>query len=348
MNYYFANTFSGDGIYHSIPQWNKDYQVLVVRGLPQSAVTIFLHDTVADLEIHDIPLEVFLSCVYPDTPDIIIMPSLKRVILNGNNLVSLLKEIAANSKEYHSPLEELDLTLYCNAELLNHYQNSIDELEEKVLFYQQQGLQLLNSLPYPSYQLGELTREMLLLFQSIFPITAENTGQPEKVLISSVTSNGWVSNIEKLTGELKRRYILKSSDTFARTFFKLAESRAHNLNMKCKLFINPLVPDLVEGILFPEEQQLILSENKCHTLTRRPEDIELYFRNEEVSADKDDFEQKLKMAVSSLIRAQSYREEMDEYYWYTLDLDQLFIQRRRLVHKLLALCDGQELWEYFL
>lgn len=347
MTHYFANTFSENGIAYTMPTWDKEFKIIMVRGLPQSAVTIFFHDIVTDLQIHDISIDVYLSCVYPDTPEIIVLPTLKRVIVNGNNLVSLLKD--HNSGEDAGFIEELDLTRFCNRELLKHYQRSIDELAEKMIFYQQQGLQLLKISAQKPLEVGALTREMLLLFQSLFPLTAENTGQPEKVLASAITSLGWVSNVEDLTSRLKRRYILNGSDNFAKTFFKLAESRVHNLKMKCKLFTDPLTPETIEGILFPVEGQVILAKNKHHGLVRRSEDIELYFRNNDQSLKQiESSEQNLKMAISSFIRSHSYREEMDEYYWYTIDLDQLFIQRRRLVHSLLALCDGQELWEYFL
>lgn len=349
MTHYFANTFSENGLAYSMPKWDREFKIIIVRGLPQSAVTIFFHDIVADLQIHDIPIDVYLSCVYPDTPEIIVLPSLKRVILNGNNLAPLLKESINDPITDTFLIEELDLTRFCNRELLKHYQKSIDELAEKMLFYQQQGLQLLKMSTQKPLLIGELTREMLLLFQSLFPLTAENTGHPEKVLASAITSLGWVSNVENLTARLKRRYILNGSDNFAKTFFKLAESRVENLNMRCKLFMDPLTPEIVEGILFPAEGQVILAKNKHHSLVRRSEDIELYFRQSDDSIQQlTSYEQNLKLAISSLIKSHSYREEMDEYYWYTIDLDQLFIQRRRLVHSLLALCDGQELWEYFI
>lgn len=349
MTSYFANTFSANGMVHSVPSWDQSFQIWVVRGAPQSSVTIFLDDLMSDLKIHDIPTLAFASCIYPDTPDILIIPSLKRVILNGNNLTALLKDFLTKSGEPFI-VEELDLTRFCNPELLEQYQSDLDSLEEKVGFYQQQSYQILQHLNMEPRPAGPVTTEMLLLLQSLFPVTAENMGRPEKVLGTALTSSGWLSNLQGITSSLKRRYILRGSLPFLRTFFQLAESRAHNLNMKCHLVINPLFPEQVEGIIFPDEEQAVLWEGPHMCLIPGINDVELHLNSGEETVevgDNKNFDKELKTALSTLIRAHSYREEMDEYYWYTADLEQLFIQRRRMVHQLLALCDGQELWQYF-
>lgn len=350
MTSYFANTFSANGIVHSIPPWDRSFQILLVRGAPQSSVTIFLDDLMNDLKVHDIPMLAFASCVYPDTPDILIIPSLKRVILNGNNLTSLLKDLLAQTGE---PLtvEELDLTRFCNPELLEQYEKDLANLEEKVRFYQQQGFQVMQHLNLEPRPVGSVTTEMLFLLQSLFPVTAENMGRPEKVLGTALTSSGWLSNLQAITNSLKRRYILHGSLTFLRTFFQLAESRAQNLNMKCHLVINPLFPEQVEGIIFPDEEQAVLWDGPHMHLVPGVNDVELHLDSVEDDGEgsltNGNFEKELKTAISTLIRAHSYREEMDEYYWYSTDLEQLFMQRRRVMHQLLALCDGQELWQYF-
>lgn len=357
MTSYFANSFSVNGIFHAIPHWDPDYQVLVVRGSPQSAVTIFLDDLMKDLQLHDIPIQPYLSCIYPDTPDILIIPSMKRVILNGNNLFSLLKTMTEDPQKFYFPIRELDLTQFCSNDLLDHYVKTIANLEEKVSFYQNEGVHFMSQLHLNTPPTGPTTKEMLLLLQSLIPVTAENTGRSNKVLASSITSSGWLSNLQFITEKMKRRYILEGSQAFLRTFFQLAESRAHNLNMRCHLVVNPLMPDQIEGIIFPEEQQAILMQSEIYsernTLSTRPEDIFLTIRSDEHDLQKEtnfipeDFDRKMKLALGSLIKAHSFREELDEYYWHTLDLDQLFLQRRRVMHQLMALCDGQELWQYF-
>lgn len=350
MTSYFANTFSASGIIHSIPPWDSSFQILLVRGAPQSSVTIFLDDLMNDLKVHDIPMSAFASCIYPDTPDTLIIPSLKRVILNGNNLTSLLQELSAQAGDGSPAVEELDLTRFCNPDLLEQYQPDLTKLEEKVRFYQQQSCQIMQHMNLEPRPVGPVTAEMLFLLQSLFPVTAENMGRPEKVLGTALTSSGWLSNVQGITTGLKRRYILHGSLTFLRTFFQLAESRAQNLNMKCHLLINPLFPEQVEGIIFPDEAQAVLWEQPHMHLVPGVNDVELHLDavDPKEKDENHDFEKELKTAINTLIRAHSYREEMDEYYWYTADLEQLFLQRRRMMHQLLALCDGQELWEYFL
>ncbi|AZR74552.1 hypothetical protein BBF96_14845 [Anoxybacter fermentans] len=340
---YFASTFSFNGIFYSVPIWDTDYHIIIIRGTPRSAVSIFLLDLLKDLKMHDIPVRAYLSCIYPDTPDILIIPSLKRVILNANNLTTLSNKLKKKSK-----IRELNLNRFCNNKLLENYQKTIEKLKEKIYFHQQQGFQYLKQLKTQHIQTGQVTKEMLLLFQSIFPVTAENKGKPQKVLASSITSSGWISNIQYLTTSLKRRYILHGSPTFLKTFFQLAESRAYNLNMKCQLIINPLNPEQIDGILFPEEEQVILTQNKHHSILLLPHDISLYFNNENNSEVNNHFERNLNLAIKSFIKAHSYREELDEYYWYSLNLDQFLSERQRVMHQLLALCDGQELWEYFM
>lgn len=341
MTYFFANTFSKDGIFSTLPQLENSYQIITIRGLPRSIVNIFLRDLKTDLSLQDIPVHSYLSSYYPDTPDILIIPILKRVLLHGNILDYM--QIDPNLS-----IQELDLAKLCSKELLEYYQRSINELVAKKDFYQKQGLNYLRLLPLAD-QKHQITNEMLLLLQSLFPITAEDTGKPERLLFSSITSRGWISNIESLTASYKRRYVLHSSTAFLRSFFQLVESKANNSNMECTLIINPLIPNENEGIIFQKEKQLIISHNPRYLWIKRSQDVELYLADKGSSAAKNEtFEQNLSLAINSLIKAHSYREELDEYYWYSLDLDQIFQERIRLMHQLLSLCDGQELWNNFL
>lgn len=189
---------------------------------------------------------------------------------------------------------------------------------------------------------------MLFLLQSLFPVTAENKGKPKRVMASALTSAGLLSNLQEITAGLKHRYILHGTPDFLRTFFKLVESRAENLKMDCQLITNPLNHDQVEGIVFPNEQQAVLIRNKRYILSPGLDDVELFFGDRKPQdAQASESESEIKAAISALVKAHSYREEMDEFYWYTTDLDQIFFQRRRVMHQLLALCDGQELWQYF-
>lgn len=350
MTSYFANTFTATGLFHLVPHWDPTFHILLVRGAPQSSVTIFLNDLLSDLKIHDIPVDAYTSCIYPDTPDILIIPSLKRVILNENNLANLLTEIETSAADARESLniECLDLTRFCNSDSLQIYEQEIRELEEKVEYYQKQAVQFLRQLTEPFSPAEPMTSEMLFLLQSLFPVTAENKGKPARVMASALTSAGLLSNLQEITSGLKRRYILHGSANFLRTFFKLVESRAENLKMACQLIVNPLNHDLVEGVVFPNEKQAVLIRNKCYTLTAGFDDVELFFGDKKPQdALSEEGESEIKSAISALVKAHSYREEMDEFYWYTTDLDQIFFQRRRVMHQLLALCDGQELWQYF-
>ncbi|MCK4258639.1 MAG: hypothetical protein KAX49_06660 [Halanaerobiales bacterium] len=350
MKSYFANTFSAKGLLSAIPDWDESYHVVTVYGMPESAVNIFIDDLLHDLQVHDIPVQAYLSCIYPDTPDILIIPSLKQVILNSNYLFSLLKTISNKMMTQQLSIEKLNITQLCSKDMVAQYQKTIIELEEKIKFYQQEGYNFLTQLNLLRPSPGVVTNEMLLLLQSIFPVSAENTGEPEKVLTISITSSGWLSELQKITATIKRRYILNGSNSFLQTFFKLAESRAQNLKMKCDLIISPLYPDQIIGILFPDEHQAILAKNDRHGLIPNQNDVTLNFNHDkkEDGAKLKEFEQKLTLGANSFIKAHTYRKELDEYYWHTLDLDQLFTQRRRVMHQLLAHCDGQELWQYFL
>ena len=341
MTYYFANTFSKDGIISILPELNSSIQIITIRGLPRSIVNIFLRDLKEDLSLQDIPIQSYSSCYYPDTPDILIIPILKRVILHENILNGLQINQNLNT-------QELDLAKLCSKDLLEYYQRSINELMTKKDHYQKQGLNFLSMLPLSDHKY-QITNEMLLLLQSLFPITAEDTGKPERRLYSSITSRGWISHIEPLTASFKRRYIIHSSTAFLKSFFQLVESKAINSNMECTLLINPLLPNENEGIIFQKEKQLIIAHSPYYSWNKRPQDVELYLAYNGTSPTKNEtFEHNLSLAINSLVKAHSYREELDEYYWYSLDLDQIFQERIRLMHQLLSLCDGQELWNNFI
>ena len=347
MTTYFANTFTANGIVHSVPHWDRSDHILLVRGAPQSSVTIFLNDLWSDLKIHDIPVDAYASCIYPDTPDILIIPSLKRVILNENNLKTLLQEISAAPGEALS-IEYLDLTRFCNTEAIQLHQKEIRELESKITHFELQATHLLKKLSPLPPPVELTTSETLFLLQSLLPVTAENTGKPARVIASAITSAGFLSNLQEITAGLKRRYILHGTPDSVRTFFKLVESRAENLQMTCYLITNPLNAGEVEGVVFPKERQAVLCRTKPHTLSAGPNDVALFIGDkikEERSSEETD--PTLKAATAALVKAHSYREEMDEFYWISTDLDQIFFQRRRIMHQLLALCDGQELWQYF-
>lgn len=339
METYFANTFSAGGIYTAVPDLKADYHILAVKGNPGSAVTIFLQDILNDLHMHDISVETYLSCVYPETPDLLIIPSLKRIIVNANNLSHLLAD--------KTLVQELDISLFCHQKLLNHYSNAIDGLRKKIDYHKKQGFHYLRKLEKKENKMGQVTRDMLLMLQSIFPLTAENKGSPRKFLASSITSSGWISKLQSMTSDFKKRYIIKGSPTFLRTFFNLVDRKAHNLNMNCHLIINSLEPNEIEGIIFTNEKLAILRHNPHHHLICSKNDITLSFKEDEGQLEDQSYRRNLKRGIEYFIKTHSYREELDEYYWYSLDLDKFLSQRQRVIHQLLSLCGGKELWEYF-